>query len=220
MSDLPKLINYNFVNPELLELALTHRSFAKKNNERMEFLGDSILNNIISIDIYQRFPNISEGDLSRLRSSLVKGETLAKIALEYSLGDFVKLGSGELKSGGFRRASILADTLEAIIGAVFLDSDHITVSKFVLSLFATYLDNCITGDELKDPKTRLQEYLQSRGQSIPNYDVINISGKSHQQIFSVECLIANSDKKFNGDGTSRRKAEQQAASTALKYLNS
>jgi len=218
MNDLSRLINYQFSNIELLEMALTHRSFSKNNNERMEFLGDSILNNIISIDIYQRFPDISEGDLSRLRASLVKGETLAKVALEYSLGDFIKLGSGELKSGGFRRESILADTLEAIIGAVYLDSDHSTVTNFVLKLYSEYLDNCVPGDALKDPKTRLQEHLQAKGLSIPDYDVITITGKSHQQNFSVECNIDDLDKKFSGDGTSRRKAEQQAASTALKYL--
>jgi len=218
MNKLSKLIHYKFLNPELLELALTHRSFAKRNNERMEFLGDSVLNNIISIEIYHRFPDITEGDLSRLRASLVKGETLAIIALEYSLGDFVKLGSGELKSGGFRRSSILADTLEAIIGAVLLDSDQATVSTFVLNLYSSYLDECIPGDELKDPKTRLQEYLQSKGQAIPDYDVIAITGKSHQQKFSVECFIGDLNKKFNGDGTSRRKAEQHAASIALKYL--
>jgi len=219
MNDLSKLIKYNFSNSELLDLALTHRSYAKINNERMEFLGDSILNTIISIDIYHRFPDSSEGDLSRLRASLVKGETLAKIALEYSLGDFIKLGSGELKSGGFRRASILADTLEAIIGAVYLDSDHATASNFVLSLYREYLNSCIPGDELKDPKTRLQEFLQAKGQSIPDYDVISITGKSHQQKFSVKCIISEMDKTFKGDGTSRRKAEQHAASTALKYLN-
>ncbi|MFV1982883.1 MAG: ribonuclease III [Thiohalomonadales bacterium] len=219
MNDLSKLINYKFSNIAYLELALTHRSYAKKNNERMEFLGDSILNNIISIEIYHRFPDIPEGDLSRLRANLVKGDTLAKIALEYSIGEFVKLGPGELKSGGFRRTSILADTLEAIIGAVYLDSDYSVVSGFVLNLFSGYLDACIPGDELKDPKTRLQEYLQANGLSIPNYDVIKITGKSHQQNFSVECFLQSMNKRFNGDGTSRRKAEQQAASTALRYLN-
>ncbi len=219
MNDLSKLIRYKFSNSQLLDLALTHRSYSKTNNERMEFLGDSILNNIISIDIYHRFPNIPEGDLSRLRASLVKGETLAKIAVEYSIGDYIKLGSGELKSGGFRRSSILADALEAIIGAVFLDSDYKTVSNFVLSLYSKQLDNCTHGDELKDPKTRLQEYLQAKGQSVPNYDVTSITGKSHQQKFSVECFIDDMDKTFTGDGTSRRKAEQQAASVALKYLD-
>ncbi len=219
MNDLSKLISYKFSNLEYLDLALTHRSYAKKNNERMEFLGDSILNGIISIEIYHRFPDISEGDLSRLRASLVKGETLAKIALDFSLGDFIKLGSGELKSGGFRRSSILADTLEAIIGAVYLDSDYKIVTQFVLNLYSTYLASCVPGDNLKDPKTRLQEYLQAKGKSIPDYDVIAITGQSHQQKFSVECFIQDLDKKFNGDGTSRRKAEQHAASVALKYLN-
>lgn len=219
MNDLSKFIIYKFSNLELLELALTHRSYSKKNNERMEFLGDSILNNIISVEIYQRFPDISEGDLSRLRASLVKGDTLAKIALDNSIGDFIKLGSGELKSGGFRRASILADTLEAIIGAVYLDSNYNRVTNFVLNIFSAYLDKSVPGDELKDPKTRLQEYLQSKGQSIPDYTVVIVAGKSHQQKFSVECFIRNLDKKFSGDGTSRRKAEQQAATSALKYLN-
>ncbi len=219
MNDLSKLIKYKFSNIDFLDLALTHRSYAKKNNERMEFLGDSILNGIISIEIYHRFPDIPEGDLSRLRASLVKGETLAKIALDFSLGDFIKLGSGELKSGGFRRSSILADTLEAIIGAVYLDSDYKTVSQFVLNLYSDYLASCIPGDNLKDPKTRLQEYLQAKGKSVPDYDVIAITGQSHQQQFSVECFIHDMDKKFNGDGTSRRKAEQHAASVALKYLN-
>ncbi|VAW93541.1 Ribonuclease III [hydrothermal vent metagenome] len=219
MNDLSKLINYKFSTPQLLDLALTHRSYSKDNNERMEFLGDSILNNIISIEIYRRFPKTSEGDLSRLRASLVKGETLAKIAVEYSIGDYIKLGTGELKSGGFRRSSILADALEAIIGAVFLDSDYKVASKFVLSIYSSHLDNCVPSDDLKDPKTRLQEYLQANGQSIPDYDVISITGKSHQQQFAVECFIHDLDKKFAGDGSSRRKAEQQAATTALKYLN-
>ncbi len=219
MNDLSKLIKYKFSNSQLLDLALTHRSYSKTNNERMEFLGDSILNNIISVEIYYRFPDIPEGDLSRLRASLVKGETLAKIAVEYSIGDYIKLGSGELKSGGFRRSSILADALEAIIGAVFLDSDYKTVSNFVLSIYSSQLNNCIPGDELKDPKTRLQEHLQAKGQSVPNYDVTSITGKSHQQKFSVECFVHDMDKTFIGDGTSRRKAEQQAASMALKYLD-
>lgn len=219
MNDLSIRLNYTFSNSNLLELALTHRSFAKKNNERLEFLGDSILNTIISIDIYKRFPEISEGDLSRLRASLVKGDTLAKVAQEYCLGDFIKLGSGELKSGGYRRSSTLADTLEAIIGAVFLDSNFGEVSKFVLSLFSSLLENCVTGEELKDPKTRLQEYLQSKGKPIPDYDVVSITGKSHQQKFIVECFVSDVEKKFNGEGPSRRKAEQHSASNALKYLN-
>jgi ribonuclease-3 len=218
MNELYNRFNYKFSNSKLLELALTHRSFSKNNNERLEFLGDSILNTIISIDIFDRFPQISEGDLSRLRASLVKGDMLAIIAQEYSLGDFIKLGSGELKSGGYRRSSTLADTLEAIIGAVYLDSNFTSASKFVLNLYSTYLENCIPGEDLKDPKTRLQEYLQSKGKSIPGYDVVNITGKSHQQKFSVACFIHDLNKTFNGEGASRRKAEQHAASLALKYL--
>ncbi len=219
MNELPKGINYTFTKKKLLELALTHRSYAKINNERLEFLGDSILNTIISIEIFHRFPEISEGDLSRLRASLVKGDTLAKIAQEHTLGDYIKLGSGELKSGGYRRSSTLADVLEAIIGAVYLDSDFDMASKFVLNLYSNYLDNCVPGEDLKDPKTRLQEYLQSNGKSVPDYEVISITGKSHLQKFFVECFIHELDKTFKGDGTSRRKAEQHAASVALQYFN-
>jgi len=222
MADLERLqsrLGYRFKQLELLETALTHRSASSKNNERLEFLGDSVLGQIISIELYQRFPQAREGVLSRLRASLVKGETLAKISIELELGDYLKLGSGELKSGGFRRESILADALEAVIGAVYLDSDRQITHDFVLRFFTQRLEQCDPDSILKDPKTRLQEYLQSRGEDLPEYKVIAIDGEAHAQTFTIACHIPTQDKPFQASASSRRKAEQATAEQALKQLN-
>jgi len=217
-----KVFNYNFNDDSLLSLALTHRSIGSNNNERLEFLGDSILGMVISAELYRRFPAEREGVLTRLRSSLVKGATLSKIAAELDLGDFIKLGSGELKSGGFRRASTLADVVEAILGAIYLDSrsEHgiFRVEKIILNLFASRLDDCEPAGVLKDPKTRLQEYLQAKNATLPTYSVVSISGKEHQQTFKVSCSIEGYSNNVIATGASRRKAEQAAAEKALGSL--
>ncbi|MDH3762228.1 MAG: ribonuclease III [Gammaproteobacteria bacterium] len=214
-----ELTGYQFRQQALLLQALTHRSYSRSsNNERLEFLGDSVLNLIISNFIYHRFADADEGELSRIRASLVKESTLAEVAREISLGDFINLGGGELKSGGYRRASILSDALEAVIGAVYLDSDYQQTEKAVLRLFQDYLDGITVGDSLKDPKTRLQEYLQSRQQGLPVYVVENTTGKSHSQLFTVSCSIEDPALQTRGSGTSRKKAEQQAAQKMLQGL--
>lgn len=213
------LTGYQFKQQALLLQALTHRSYSRSsNNERLEFLGDSILNLIISNSIYHRFADADEGDLSRIRASLVKESTLAEVAREINLGDYINLGGGELKSGGFRRASILSDALEAVIGAIYLDSDYQQAEKAVLHLFQGQLDSITDGDSLKDPKTRLQEYLQARQQGLPTYQVENTTGKSHSQLFTVSCRIGDDEMQTQGTGTSRKKAEQQAAQKLLHRL--
>ena len=214
-----RLTDYAFRDPRLLEQALTHRSYARSRNyERLEFLGDSVLNLVISRDIFQRFADASEGELSRLRASLVKESTLAKVSRDIGLGDYLRLGGGELKSGGFRRASILADALEAVIGAVYLDSDFTQAEAVVLGLFETRLRNLDIGEELKDPKTRLQEYLQAQQKNLPSYTVEKTTGKSHNQTFTVSCTIAEMKLQAQGSGASRKKAEQQAARSILDQL--
>lgn len=214
------LTGYQFKQQDLLQQALTHRSFSRSsNNERLEFLGDSVLNLIISNCIYHRFTDADEGNLSRIRASLVKQETLAQVAREMNLGDHINLGGGELKSGGYRRASILSDALEAIIGAIYLDSDYRHTEEVVLNLFRGQLDKVDSADSLKDPKTRLQEYLQARQQDLPLYAVEKTTGKSHSQLFTISCRIGDPDLQACGTGTSRKKAEQQAAQKMLDQLD-
>jgi len=217
-----QIFDYRFKNEELLQLALTHRSMGAKNNERLEFLGDSILGMVISNELFNRFPNEKEGVLTRLRSSLVKGETLSEIALELNLGEYIKLGSGELKSGGYRRASTLADVVEAIIGAIYLDSCVESgikkIEKIILTIFDSRINNCKPNAVLKDPKTRLQEYLQSKNLQLPIYSVVSISGQEHLQTFKVSCSIAGFSNHVIATGSSRRKAEQAAAEKALVSL--
>lgn len=217
-----QIFGYDFKDESLLTLALTHRSMGSKNNERLEFLGDSILGMVISTELFNRFPNEKEGVLTRLRSSLVKGDTLSEIATELELGNFIQLGSGELKSGGFRRASTLADVIEAIIGAIYLDSHHAsgitTVQQIILKIFNERINNCEPGGVLKDPKTRLQEHLQSRSLPLPAYNVVSISGKEHLQTFKVSCSIEGFSNHVVATGSSRRKAEQAAAEKALESI--
>lgn len=212
-------IGYEFNQIDLLKQALTHRSAANKHNERLEYLGDSILNFTIAESLFHRFPKCNEGELSRMRSSLVREPTLAILARQFELGDYLKLGPGELKSGGFRRESILSDGVEAIIGAILLDSDLITVRNIVRQWYKTLLNDIKPGENQKDPKTRLQEYLQGRGLPLPSYSVIDIQGADHRQTFKVECHIKNLNKTFMGIGSSRRKAEQNAAQQILQELN-
>ena len=213
------LIDYQFKQPDLLGQALTHRSYSSdKNNERLEFLGDSVLSLVITHHIYQRQPEADEGDLSRIRSSLVKQEALARVARDIGLGDYIYLGGGELKSGGFRRSSILSDTLEAIIGAIYLDSGFGPAQDTILFLYRDYLLTLPDTDTLKDAKTRLQEYLQSRQLGLPEYKVIKTVGKSHDQVFTVTCSIASLKLEYSGEGSSRKKAEQDAARKTLDQI--
>ena len=210
---------YQFRRKELLEQALTHRSYSRNsNNERLEFLGDSILNQVISNHIYLQFGDASEGDLSRIRASLVKQEPLAGVAREIGLGDHIRLGGGELKSGGFRRDSILADALEALIAAIYLDSDYAQAETVILHMFRDLLQDVDADSNLKDPKTQLQEYLQARQQELPRYRVEQTSGQSHSQVFTVSCDLVDLELQSRGKGSSRKKAEQQAAQNILDRL--
>ena len=211
-------LGYQFNDRTLLETALSHSSYGSSNNERLEFLGDAILGWIIAEHLFQRFPSGQEGQLSRLRSRLVKGDTLAELARSKNLGDYLRLGQGELKSGGFKRGSILADAMEAIIGAIYLDAGEAACAEVVISWYADRLATLTLEDGLKDPKTRLQEFLQARKHSVPCYEVTATAGKDHQQTFTVSCTIDPIDQPFVGKGSSRRKAEQAAAAMALVAL--
>jgi ribonuclease-3 len=219
LDGLVRSIDYEFQQPELLEAAVTHRSAGSRNNERLEFLGDAALGFVVAEWLFEKFPDASEGQLSRLRASLVKRETLAEVARELDIGDYLRLGSGELKSGGFRRDSILADALEAILGAILLDRGYAACHACIHQLFADKVDGLSSGDELKDPKTLLQELLQSRRLGLPVYEIISVSGKAHQQHFVVECRIADLQLSVKGEGGNRRGAEQAAARHALDKVN-
>ncbi|GLP97189.1 ribonuclease III [Paraferrimonas sedimenticola] len=221
MADLNKLcriIGYQFNDISHLQLAMTHRSAAGQHNERLEFLGDSVLSVVIAEELFHRFPKVNEGALTRMRSALVKGDTLSEIGLEFELGDYIRLGAGELKSGGFRRASILADAVEAIIGAVYLDSDFATVKALLLRWYQTRLDTVQPVNQ-KDAKTRLQEYLQGRRLPLPEYVVTEITGESHRQEFTVECRTSELNQPVVAKGSSRRKAEQIAAAKVLEQIH-
>ncbi len=220
LDGLCRSLGYSFKNPDLLQAALTHRSAGSQNNERLEFLGDAVLGHVIAEWLFTLFPDASEGQLSRLRATLVKRETLADIARGLEVGDYLRLGSGELKSGGFRRDSILADALEALFGAIVLDSGFPSCRAIIQRLFSGRIDQLPAGDELKDPKTRLQEYLQSRKLELPDYEVIEVSGKSHRQQFVVECRVDSVQQCSKGRGSSRRRAEQTAAEAMLERLAS
>ncbi len=218
--DLQKLyqtLGYQFQQSAHLQTALTHRSAGNPNNERLEFLGDALLSLIIGEFLFQRFPKAKEGQLTRLRASLVKGETLAEIAQELELGHHLCLGMGEQRSGGWRRNSTLADALEAVIGAIYLDSDLLNCQQVVLKWFESRLSNLSTSTIEKDPKTCLQEYLQARQQPLPDYQVLKMQGPAHNQHFEVQCQIEGL-KATRGRGDSRRRAEQDAAYHALKLL--
>lgn len=214
--ELSKRLAYSFTNSSLLTQALTHRSYGAINNERLEFLGDGALNFIIANQLYQRFPKLPEGDLSRLRAQLVKEATLSELALSLQIGTVLKLGEGELKSAGWRRPSILADALEAIIGAAYLDGGFAAAETIVLALFSDKLATIDPKVIDKDPKSLLQELLQSRKIAIPEYVVTLTDGEAHAQRFVVECYIEKLNIRTSGEGTSRRIAEQQAALSALQ----
>ena len=220
MDKLQKNISYQFNNLQLLKQALTHRSVSKNNNERLEFLGDSILGCVISSELYQRFPLINEGQLSRLRSHLVKGQTLAKLAKILNLSETLVLGQGELKSGGFRRESIQADAFEAILGAILLDSDYLTVSGVVLKLYEGLLNEASPEDSLKDFKTQLQELLQKKGYSLPQYELIKTKGQDHNAIFYVRCIIREYELEIEREAKSIKRAEQACAESLLERLAS
>ena len=213
-----KKLGYQFELADNLSLALTHRSASKQHNERLEFLGDAILGMVIANELYKRFPEQPEGNLTRMRASLVKGDTLAQLGQEFNLGDVLKLGPGELKSGGHRRASILADAIEAIIGAIYLEAGLPTCESLILSWFDSRIKKLDPSVHLKDDKTRLQEYLQGKGKALPVYTVSDIKGKSHEQVFSVACQVEGLTDTAIGQGSSRRKAEQKAASQMLQRL--
>jgi ribonuclease III len=207
-------IGYPFNNPDLLRQALTHRSYGASHYERLEFLGDSVLNCVIAAELFRAFPQLAEGDLSRLRANLVNQQSLFEIAQQIDLGAQLRLGDGELKSGGARRPSMLADALEALIGAVFIDGGFEAARAFVLHLFGQALkaiDPLALG---KDAKTLLQEFLQARRIPLPQYSVISTAGEAHEQIFRVECVVSELNIRTQGEGTSRRGAEQMAARRA------
>lgn len=211
-------LGYECRDPALLEAALTHRSAGGPHNERLEFLGDAVLNCVVAMLVFREFGAADEGELSRFRSSLVSGEALAVIAAEIGLGDQLRLGSGELKSGGFRRKSILADALEALFGAIYLDGGFDAAARVIERLFIPRLDRLPSAAELKDPKTRLQETLQARGLPLPAYVVESITGEAHNQVFQVSCSVESLGLKTQAQGASRRRAEQAAAQLMLEAL--
>ena len=216
-SKLCSTLGYQFQDAGILDEALTHRSSSPRNNERLEFLGDALLNLIIADHLFQQYPKASEGELSRLRSTLVKGETLADLARGLQLGKFLYMGPGEVKSGGCQRTSVLSDALEALIGAVYRDSGFERCRELVLRLYQEALVNLPSADDLKDPKTRLQECLQARQQPLPIYHILATHGEPHAQSFTVECVAAA--LRTVATGASRRKAEQEAARLLLEQLN-
>lgn len=216
---LEKTLQYRFADPELLTCALTHRSANGRNNERLEFLGDAVLDFVISEALFKLRPDASEGDLSRLRASLVKDTSLARIATDIGLGEHLILGSGERKSGGHRRRSILADALEAIFGAVYLDAGFDASRALIERVFAARLEELPDAEDLRDPKTRLQEWLQARKLALPVYELVDVTGKAHAQTFAVNCTVTELSQTTEGVATSRRTAEQMAARHMLQLLS-
>ena len=211
-------IGHRFADDSLLELALTHRSRSgNRNNERLEFLGDACLGFVVGAELFRRHPQAQENVLTLMRAALVRGRTLAEVARGLELGEYLRLGPGELKSGGYRRDSILSDALEALIGAVLLDAGEAAARELVLRLLGDRLDAARPGEIAKDPKTRLQEFLQGRGQALPDYTVIAVDGSDHAREFRVRCSLAGGDA-AEGQGSSRRAAEQAAAAAVLADL--
>ncbi len=211
-------LGYRFSDPALFDRALTHRSAPGQSNERLEYLGDAVLDAVVSDVLYHAFPDADEGDLSRLRAHLVRDASLSDLAMELQLGDHIALGSGEQKSGGHRRQSILADALEAIFGAVYLDAGFEAARDVIRRAYGDRLRDFPALDALKDPKTRLQEWLQSRGLKLPEYRLVETTGKAHNQQFSVSCRVDSKDLDVEGTGSSRRNAEQRAAERMLEKL--
>jgi ribonuclease-3 len=213
-------LGYEPRDPALFRAALTHRSAPGPNNERLEFLGDAVLNLVVAHHLYAAFPHATEGDLSRLRARLVSGEPLAEVAASLKLGEALQLGSGELKTGGFRRQSILADALEGVCGALYLDGGLAVAEGVIARLFQPRIAALPAPDELKDAKTRLQEYLQSRGFTLPRYTVERVEGEAHAQTFHVSCEVPALRLAAEGRGSSRRRAEQEAAERILAAIGS
>ena len=211
-------IDYRFTNPRLLQEALRHRSMGSRNNERLEFLGDSVLSLVISSRLFELRPDAREGDLSRMRARLVRGVSLAELATGIDLGKQIELGEGELKSGGFRRASILADTFEALLGAIYLDSGYETCRQVIINLFDPLIENLPDVEDLKDSKTRLQEWLQARARPLPEYKLQREEGADHAKKFYVTCRIPDDGTVVESSGSSRRKTEQAAAQQVLQLL--
>ena len=218
LSSLQARLQHSFSDPRLLERAVTHRSFSSDPNERLEFLGDSVLSLAVSSLLYDRLRDLPEGDLSRIRANLVRQDTLHRLALELGVPGVIRLGEGEARSGGQKRPSILADTLEALIGAVYLDAGYGTAEALVHRLFQTVQINPQMAATAKDPKTELQEWLQGRKMKLPGYRVVGTQGAAHQQTFDVECEIAELNAAERGIGGSRRAAEQAAAAAMLTHL--
>jgi ribonuclease-3 len=218
LAQLQQKLGYSFHDIKLLHQALTHRSADEMHNERLEFLGDAILSFVVADYLYHELTRIDEGQLSRMRAHLVKGETLAKVGRQLSLGGILNLGQGEQRSGGTERNSILSDAVEAIIAAVYLDGGLTAASDLIHRLLADLLRNPVAALQAKDPKSRLQEQLQAAGLPVPTYQIQQVQGSQHQQTFIVSCHISAHAINTTGQGTSRRKAEQQAATTALQQL--
>jgi ribonuclease-3 len=218
LAELERLLGHTFAQPALARQALTHRSFGTPHNERLEFLGDSLLNCAVATLLYERFPKLTEGDLSRLRAALVNQASLSEAATRLGLGERLRLGEGELKSGGFRRPSILADALEALVGAIFLDGGFASARDAVLRLYRPLLAGLDPDDPGKDPKTLLQELLQARRIGLPQYTVLATRGAAHNQHFEVECAIPQLSVRTVGSGSSRRSAEQEAAMRAFEQI--
>ncbi len=215
---LERAIGHTFSDSSLLQAALTHRSHSSPHNERLEFLGDSILNGVIARQLFDRFPNVPEGDLSRLRANLVRQDSLHQLALSLSLGKFLRLGEGELKSGGSQRPSILADALEALFGAIWVDAGYDVASGVIVRLYAGLLAAIVPGQPIKDAKTRLQEILQGKRLPLPKYSLIGTEGEAHAQQFKIACDIDSLRIRTEGSGGSRRAAEQMAAECALERM--
>lgn len=215
-AQLARKLGHQFAHPALLQQALTHRSFSADHNERLEFLGDSVLNLAVSGLLFERLPHAPEGDLSRIRANLVKQDSLHRIALKLDLSSALRLGEGELRSGGLNRPSILADALEAVLGAVYLDAGYIVAEALVHRLFADVDMGAQAVAAGKDAKTALQEWLQARKFAVPQYQVTDVGGQAHQQTFWVMCEVAALDVRESGSGSSRRAAEQDAASKVLE----
>lgn len=211
-------IPYSFNDPDLLTLALSHRSVGRLNNERLEFLGDSILNFVISARLFDLRNDNDEGDLSRLRARVVRGDTLAKLALNLNLGDYIRLGEGESKSGGYKRNSILADVLEAVFGAIYLDGGFESCERVIQHVCDPYIAGLPDAGDLKDSKTLLQEYLQGHAHGLPEYSLLKDEGPPHRKEFLIQCSNELAGFKVTGKGRSRRKAEQVAAAAALDFI--
>ncbi len=210
---------HRFTDGQLLDAALTHRSATGPHNERLEFLGDAVLGLVIAEAVYHARPDADEGDLSRLRAALVRKQTLADIAGDIGIGPWIQLGQGEMKTGGHRRESILADATEALIGAVYLDAGYGAAREAVLRLYEGLLSRLPSPDDLKDPKTRLQEWLQARGRGLPEYRVLGVEGEDHRQEFTVACRLPDTKEETRAVGRSRRKAEQAAAGAMLETVS-